>query len=555
MVNKPLSDDGLSVRTADPRRDTLPLWVTILLLLFVGRHVYNAVATPARTRQAQTPTAGATTDSKSKSAASDDTDPAQSIVLADVFAKAAFFAAPSRGASVRPDPRLLAMALHSAEALQAGTENAPGAARRVILLRFLLNNSAPLAAGIGRSMNPRAAFGVDLPPQASVADKARYAREGRLWETIFAGGPLSPRQTKAAAMQIQAIPAMRWWAYPALIALYQNQRDLSEANRYAQMARARALPTLLPVFLLLLLRIGLGLGGALLLLYVMLRLLQKRAAAPGTAILPSLWRAQPTAVAASDRRLGVGDLVGIFILYLVSAEALRLLLTGFDGVGARHLFHFRGGLEPFRAGLQSLPPNQRNIAQILIQSAAYLLSAVPPMLALFLLARHRGASLADEIGWHRRRFGGSLAFGLSGYAIGSALMVFVALVAHILFRNEPAPSNPVNSLMINASGFLQTLLLLLLTAVAAPLVEELMFRGVFYNGIKQRVGVWPAIILTGLVFGFVHPVGIAEMCSLATLGGVFAWMAETRQSLVPSIFGHFLQNSISTLLVLLALAG
>jgi len=32
-------------------------------------------------------------------------------------------------------------------------------------------------------------------------------------------------------------------------------------------------------------------------------------------------------------------------------------------------------------------------------------------------------------------------------------------------------------------------------------------------------------------------------------------MAETRKSLAPSIVGHFLQNSLATLLLLLALGG
>ena len=39
------------------------------------------------------------------------------------------------------------------------------------------------------------------------------------------------------------------------------------------------------------------------------------------------------------------------------------------------------------------------------------------------------------------------------------------------------------------------------------------------------------------------------------LGGVFAWMAETRKSLVPSITAHFLNNFTTTLLLLFVLSG
>ena len=134
-------------------------------------------------------------------------------------------------------------------------------------------------------------------------------------------------------------------------------------------------------------------------------------------------------------------------------------------------------------------------------------------------------------------------------------MVLAALLAPKLFRHAPSPSNPVIPQIIGTSGFWATTLLILLASVAAPLVEELLFRGVLYNAIKLRLGVWPAIVLTGLVFGVVHPVGIAEMLAIAVLGGVFAWMAETRKSLVPSITAHFVNNFTATLLLLFALSG
>ena len=79
--------------------------------------------------------------------------------------------------------------------------------------------------------------------------------------------------------------------------------------------------------------------------------------------------------------------------------------------------------------------------------------------------------------------------------------------------------------------------------------------GVFYSAAKFKAGGWPAIVLTAPIFGFVHPVGIGEMVPLAVLGGVFAWMAETRKSLVPSMLGHFLQNSMATAMLLLALGS
>ncbi len=149
----------------------------------------------------------------------------------------------------------------------------------------------------------------------------------------------------------------------------------------------------------------------------------------------------------------------------------------------------------------------------------------------------------------------NLLYGLGGYAIALPLVIVAGLAGPQVFRHAPAPSNPAIPLLAGASSVWVQALLVLLATVAAPLTEELLFRGVFYNAAKLRAGVWPAIVMTGLVFGFVHPVGIAEMLPLAVLGGVFAWMAETRKSLAPSILGHCLQNTMATLMLLLALGG
>jgi len=134
-------------------------------------------------------------------------------------------------------------------------------------------------------------------------------------------------------------------------------------------------------------------------------------------------------------------------------------------------------------------------------------------------------------------------------------MVPAAILGRALFRHAPDPSNPAIPQLVGSPSLGTTLLLVALASAAAPVVEELLFRGVFYQAARLKLGVWPAIVVTGLVFGFVHPVGIVEMLAIAVLGGVFAWMAETRQSLLPSMAAHCLQNLTTTLLLLLILAG
>lgn len=44
----------------------------------------------------------------------------------------------------------------------------------------------------------------------------------------------------------------------------------------------------------------------------------------------------------------------------------------------------------------------------------------------------------------------------------------------------------------------------LATAVGAPIVEELMFRGVIYRRLRRMAGVIPSAIIVSLLFGVYH---------------------------------------------------
>ena len=202
-----------------------------------------------------------------------------------------------------------------------------------------------------------------------------------------------------------------------------------------------------------LVRGGLMLLGLLLLLYFGLRSFGLFRAGPGQPGL-DLWPTLPERLYLSERRLGTGDLMAVFVLYLVAREVIDLVLTGLSGFGARHWLGFPGLLTPFEPRLKALPPFQRNELGVVLEAITYLLAAVPPFVYLRALARRRGASLADELGWSRRALWPNAAYGVAGFALASPLMVLAALLAPKLFRHAPSPSNPVIPQIIGTSGFL-----------------------------------------------------------------------------------------------------
>ena len=521
-------------------RDRLPIWVWALLILFLTLRIAELVGDLSAGRSGHLSSLTGQTDEKTMSAT----------ITTSWEAKSAYLTSYGHPGPVVPDPAALRSALRSAETLQKGSANSPGAARRVIVLRALLH--LPLLGPGKNGLDPAQAFAPAALVGLSSAETRRYTDEGRLWADVSRGPHLSPAQTATAASVLRRTPNIRWWLTPSLSVLYQSQGNPRLAQHFSESARLQALATLGPLLVLTLVWFGLGLLGVALLLTLLSRKLD-RSLPPDTPKSPDFWPTLRETVPLAERRLRAGDLLGVFVLYLLMPNVIGWLLGGFNLHHGRFHLNVHGLIQPYRAHLAALPSSDRVAALVVLEFFAYLLGAAIPVGVLVAIARKKRASITEELGFNTHRLGWNLLYGVGGYAIALPLLFLGQSVgSHI---PGPTPSNPAIPLMANAGTLWVQLLLAGLATLAAPLAEEFLFRGVFYNAAKLKVGVWPAIILTGLIFGFVHPVGIAAMLPLAVLGGVFAWMAETRKSLVPGMVGHFLQNSMATLMLLLALGS
>jgi hypothetical protein len=95
-----------------------------------------------------------------------------------------------------------------------------------------------------------------------------------------------------------------------------------------------------------------------------------------------------------------------------------------------------------------------------------------------------------------------------------------------------------------------TLLLVLsagLTCVVAPIGEEFLFRGFVFTALRNWRGVWPAAVITGLLFGAVHA-GSApalDLVPLAGLGFGLCLLYRATGSLYPCIAAHCVNNSLA----------
>ena len=92
----------------------------------------------------------------------------------------------------------------------------------------------------------------------------------------------------------------------------------------------------------------------------------------------------------------------------------------------------------------------------------------------------------------------------------------------------------------------ELILSLLLLSVLAPVVEELVFRGLLYGWIAGRWGGTPALVVSSLAFAAAHweP---AHVILVLPLGFLFGWLRRRTDSLLPSLFSHIMNNGFALL--------
>ncbi len=94
---------------------------------------------------------------------------------------------------------------------------------------------------------------------------------------------------------------------------------------------------------------------------------------------------------------------------------------------------------------------------------------------------------------------------------------------------------------------LAAIIIALLVAYGAPVVEELLFRGFMFGSLRGRLSVIPAAIITGIVFGLAHVAGspIAFILPLALFGFGLCLLYHQTGSLYPSMAVHAVNNSVA----------
>ncbi len=134
---------------------------------------------------------------------------------------------------------------------------------------------------------------------------------------------------------------------------------------------------------------------------------------------------------------------------------------------------------------------------------------------------------------------------------GFALFFLMNWISQQVFGPSDSPSHPAADLIGGASG-LQMILLFAVASVAAPIVEEIVFRGVLYGHMRSVVtprirwlSILASAVISSAVFAAVHPQGLLFTPVLGGLATGFALSRELRESLIAPMVAHAIANAVT----------
>ncbi|MGC1392939.1 MAG: type II CAAX endopeptidase family protein, partial [Coleofasciculaceae cyanobacterium] len=255
---------------------------------------------------------------------------------------------------------------------------------------------------------------------------------------------------------------------------------------------------------------------------------------------------------------GIGGIIGVTLLLFLVAQRL---LQGKDSILATNgdlpwetpwdweviwqvlivgFFFIGQFLLPVFFGLLQIDPSGFTVkTKALYVLISYLLMAGGGLLVLYLSIK---SFLPIPESWFRfKLFDKWLLWGFGGYFVALPLVILVSLINQQIWQGQGG-SNPILPLALEGRDNAALLIFFITASVAAPIFEEIMFRGFLLPSLTRYMPVWGAIVASSLLFAIAH-LSLSEVLPLATLGMVLGIVYTRSRNLLSSILLHSLWNA------------
>ena len=220
---------------------------------------------------------------------------------------------------------------------------------------------------------------------------------------------------------------------------------------------------------------------------------------------------------------GLGlTIAGIVVTLILSVVAMAVILHG-----------------------QPLKSNSIGLVAAILEIVVYAGAGV----GLALLVKIRFQNRWSELGFRNARPPWIFWAVVAAPVLTAGLGVITSVLASLTHQNAG-----VQACMIQSSYRGAPILATFAIAVVAPIVEETLFRGVIFGALRRRWSLWPALLVSALIFAGAHALSLGGAVmimvpELFAMGCVLAWLREHSKSIYPGMAMHGTFNLIGAIAI------
>jgi membrane protease YdiL (CAAX protease family) len=158
----------------------------------------------------------------------------------------------------------------------------------------------------------------------------------------------------------------------------------------------------------------------------------------------------------------------------------------------------------------------------------------------------------------RRPFWASLGWNWAGHSVwywlvfSACVIVGLLIVSQLLARVLPQSEENSFTELLKSSAKVRIAIAVLAT-FTAPLVEEAVYRGVLYSGLRKTFGVAPTVLLVTLMFAGVHVLQYmgawVSLAGLTLLSLALTLIRARTKSILPCVAIHTVNNAFFAILI------
>lgn len=149
-----------------------------------------------------------------------------------------------------------------------------------------------------------------------------------------------------------------------------------------------------------------------------------------------------------------------------------------------------------------------------------------------------------------------LQYGRSDWQVFGVTLAIIVLAsaALVLWDVLMQPDLRVLTDQLREFSFVSLILLGITFSIFNALLEEVLFRGIFYEALDAEYGLWPAILIQGVLFGIVHAQGFPRGAVGVAMAGIYGillgWLRHFSRGLLWPFIAHVFADATIFLLLM-----